>query len=61
MATNARNVTTRRLLQQTMHCVREALSIVENEEDEDCAIDDLKQAQMLIETILNERLRASRR
>lgn len=47
-----RDITTRRTLQQIMHCTEEALSIVEHEEDERCAIDDLEQAQALIGQVL---------
>lgn len=51
---DSRTVTLRRLLQQTKHCVEEALSVVENSEDERCALDDLKQAEMLIEKCIED-------
>lgn len=44
-----RQVTLRRMIQQVKHCVEEALSVVERSEDTRCAIDDLEQADMLIE------------
>jgi hypothetical protein len=47
-----RNVTIRRNVQQAKHCVEEALSVIETNEDPRCAADDLKQAAILIEEIL---------
>lgn len=49
-----RTITLRRMIQQTGHCVAEALSIVEKGEDTRCAIDDLEQAGMLIEKCLED-------
>jgi hypothetical protein len=43
-----RKVTLRRNLQQILHCVQEALSVVENQEDLLCAFDDLSGAQELL-------------
>ncbi len=43
-----RIVTPRRLMEQTLHCVKEALSIYENKEDYRCALDDIEQAQELL-------------
>ncbi len=43
-----RIVTVRRHLQQAKHCVEEALSIVERDEDARCAIDDVEQAIALL-------------
>jgi hypothetical protein len=56
-----RQVTLRRLLEQTKHCVEEALSIVEQGEDVECAIDDIEQAQELIEKEVLPALRKSGR
>ncbi len=49
---NERTVTLRRMIQQVVHCAEEALSVVERDEDTRCAIDDLEQAEMLIEKCL---------
>jgi len=46
-------VTMRRSLEQTKHCVEEALSVVrEEEEDIGLAVDDLEQAASLIQMLL---------
>lgn len=49
-----RVVTLRRMIQQTKHCVEEALAIVERSEDARCAIDDLEQAGLLIGKCLKD-------
>lgn len=46
---NERRVTLRRTIQQVKHCVEEALSVVERDEDIRCALDDLDQAEALLE------------
>lgn len=51
---NDRNVTLRRMVQQVGHCVAEALSVIERDEDTRCAIDDLQQAELLIEKCLQD-------
>jgi hypothetical protein len=43
-----RNVSLRRTVEQIRHCVQEALSVVENDEDLNSALDDLRHAQGLI-------------
>ena len=52
-----RTVTLRRTLQQMLHCVDEALSIVENNEDPRCALDDLEQAEVLLRDNVRPALR----
>lgn len=51
---NDRNVTLRRMIQQVKHCAEEALSVVERDEDMRCAMDDLKQAEMLIRECIED-------
>lgn len=53
MGSKNRDVTVRRNLQQVKHCVEEALSVVENGEDRECALDDLQQAMLLIDVCMN--------
>ena len=43
-----RDVTLRRNMQQVLHCVQEALSVIENQEDLRCALDDICAAQDLM-------------
>ena len=45
-------VTMRRLIQQTGHCVAEALSAAENQEDPRHVVADLEQAALLIQQVL---------
>lgn len=45
-------VTMRRLIQQTGHCVAEALSAAENKEDARHVVADLEQAAALIQEVL---------
>lgn len=45
-------VTIRRTLEQTKHCVEEALSCIVHEEGYEPAVEDLKQAQALIADVL---------
>ena len=53
-----KTVTLRRNLEQAGHCVAEALSVVDNDEDINCAIEDVKQAiELLRETVLTKLLR----
>lgn len=47
----SRQVTLRRNLQQALHCVQEALSVVERDEDLRCAVDDVKHARLLLDEI----------
>jgi hypothetical protein len=41
-------ITTRRLLEQVAHCIQEARSVLENDEEKECALDDLNQAVALL-------------
>jgi hypothetical protein len=50
---DTRRVTTRRTIQQIVHCAEEALSVVERDEDPRCAVDDLEQAAVMIERVLS--------
>jgi hypothetical protein len=43
-----RTVTLRRSLEQVIHCCQEALSVIVNKEDINCAIDDIYQAKELL-------------
>lgn len=52
-----REITLRRNLQQIVHCAQEALSVIENDEDMNCAIDDLQQASQLINDTVLPKLR----
>jgi hypothetical protein len=52
MGNQERNVSLRRNVEQVGHCVAEALSVLNNDEDVRCAVDDLEQAKSLIETVL---------
>jgi hypothetical protein len=45
-------VSVRRNIEQICHCAREALSVLENHEPEQPAIDDLVHARMLIDEVL---------
>jgi hypothetical protein len=47
----------RRTLEQIEHCAKEALSVVEHEEDPRLAIEDLHQAQELIKYAIPELVR----
>ena len=49
---NKRNVTIRRNVQQVVHCAKEALSVIEADEDLGSAVDDLNQCQILLAEIL---------
>lgn len=42
----------RRNLEQIVHCAKEALSVIENDEDPEHAENDLRQAASLIEIVL---------
>ncbi len=53
--TDERVITTRRTIQQIVHCAEEALGVIEREEDIRCAIDDLNQARELIDTAQDPR------
>ena len=44
----ARNISLRRSLQQALHCLQEALSVIDNKEDPRCALDDVEQAHGLL-------------
>lgn len=52
MSRNDRQGTLRRMIQQAGHCIDEARSIVERNEDGRCAVDDLEQAKLLVEKCL---------
>ena len=52
MAADDRNVTLRRNLEQAIHCLTEAASVLENKEDPRCAADDVWQAQELIRKVI---------
>ncbi len=55
--TNPKNVATlRRNIEQAKHCLEEALSVVVHEEDIERAVDDLDQARLLVDEII-ERIR----
>jgi hypothetical protein len=52
---NDRDVTLRRSLEQALHCIAEALSVVEHGEDVRCAEDDVHQAiELLTGKVLDE-------
>jgi homoserine kinase len=46
--------TLRRTLEQVEHCVREARSVVEAQENEDHAINDLEHAAALIQKVMQD-------
>ena len=46
-----RNVTLRRTIEQAIHCLTEADSVLKNKEDPRCAADDVWQAQELIHLV----------
>jgi hypothetical protein len=48
MASDDRKVTARRTIEQAIHCLTEAKSVIENGEDIRCAVDDVWQAAELI-------------
>jgi hypothetical protein len=52
MATDDRNVTLRRTIEQAIHCLTEADSVLKNKEDPRCAADDVWQAQELIHKVI---------
>jgi len=52
MAKDDRNVTLRRTIQQAIHCLVEADSVLANKEDARCASDDVWQAQELIRAVI---------
>ena len=52
-----RVITIRRNLEQAQHCIAEALSIIEHDEDKRCAVDDLEQAVSLLSEAVIPRLR----
>ncbi len=54
MSTHGPDVTIRRILQQTLHCVQEAHDVIVHEEAIASAILDLEQAQLLLERLLPE-------
>jgi hypothetical protein len=51
-STDDRNVTLRRSLEQAIHCLTEAYSVLKNKEDARCANDDVWQAQELIRVVI---------
>lgn len=52
MPSENRNVTLRRTIQQVIHCLEEAESVLGYDEDPRCAADDIDQAQRLIEQVV---------
>jgi hypothetical protein len=56
MSTDDRNITLRRTIEQTIHCLIEADSILKNNEDPRCAADDVWQAQELIRKVIQPRI-----
>jgi len=54
MATDERRISLRRTLEQAKHCVVEALSVVEHEEDPRCALDDAQHARDLLDIIIKQ-------
>lgn len=52
MADDDRQVTLRRTIQQAIHCLVEAESVLSHGEDPRCAADDVWQAQELIRTVI---------
>lgn len=52
MSVDDRNVTLRRTIEQAIHCLIEADSVLKNKEDLRCAKDDVWQAQELICVVL---------
>jgi len=48
MPSDDRNVTLRRMIEQAIHCLTEADSVLKNKEDPRCAVDDVMQARDLI-------------
>ena len=49
MATGDRRITLRRMIEQAIHCLEEANSVLKNDEDLRCAADDVEMAQELIQ------------
>jgi hypothetical protein len=47
-----KNITLRRTLQQAIHCLTEAGSVLKHKEDPRCAVDDVMQAQELIHKVI---------
>jgi predicted peroxiredoxin len=52
VANDDRNVTLRRNLEQAIHCLMEADSVLKNKEDPRCAADDVWQAQELLRLVI---------
>ena len=52
-----RQVSLRRNLEQAKHCLEEALSIVEQNEDMNCALDDVEQAAQLLREAIVPKLK----
>lgn len=52
MASDDRRVTLRRTIEQAIHCLVEADSVLKHQEDPGCAADDVWQAQELIRTTI---------
>jgi hypothetical protein len=50
--TQDRNVTLRRTIEQAIHCLTEADSVLKHKEDPRCAADDVWQAQELIHRVI---------
>ena len=52
MASDDRLVTLRRTIEQAIHCLIEADSVLKNKEDPRCAADDVQQEQVLIHCVI---------
>jgi hypothetical protein len=52
MAPDDRHVTLRRTIEQVIHCLIEADSVLKNKEDSRWAADDVQQAQVLINCVI---------
>lgn len=52
MGTDDKNVTLRRNLEQVIHCLTEAASVLEHKEDPRCAADDVWHAQELLRKVI---------
>jgi hypothetical protein len=49
---NDRSVTLRRSIEQVIHCLEEGLSVLENNEDPRCALDDFQHANYLLSDVV---------
>ena len=52
-----RNITLRRSIQQVIHCLKEAEAVLNNKEDPRCALDDIHQANMLIDDVVTPQIK----